>query len=122
MNIKISKLKQEFQAAIDRNKKAVIAEVYETKELVQLLTKGTHTKLTPEEIKKVHAQILDIIKTIPALAIFALPGGAFILPLVMKILPFNLLPDNFYDKEDIEINPDKPNDSKSGINTDHLLD
>ncbi|MEE8555483.1 MAG: LETM1 domain-containing protein [bacterium] len=39
----------------------------------------------------------DILKTIPAVAIFALPGGGLALPVLIKLLPFNLLPSSFED-------------------------
>jgi ABC-type proline/glycine betaine transport system permease subunit len=51
--------------------------------------------LTPEEKRKVRLQLLDILKTIPALAIFALPGGSLVLPVLIRLLPFNLLPSAF---------------------------
>ena len=42
-------------------------------------------------------QLLDLAKTIPALAIFAAPGGMLLLPILLKLLPFNLLPSSFVD-------------------------
>ncbi len=95
MKLSIDKLKDDFQTALKRNLDALVAEIYETKELFQLLTKATHETLNEEEKAKVNAQLIDIMKTIPALAIFALPGGAILLPIVIKILPFNILPSNF---------------------------
>ncbi|MBI3992965.1 MAG: hypothetical protein HY342_06805, partial [Candidatus Lambdaproteobacteria bacterium] len=49
------------------------------------------------ERRKVNDQMLDILKTIPALAIFALPGGGLMLPILIRLLPFNLLPSSFED-------------------------
>jgi hypothetical protein len=49
-------------------------------------------KLTAEEKRKVRAQLVDLAKAVPALAIFAAPGGAILLPVLAKLLPFNLLP------------------------------
>ena len=49
-------------------------------------------KLTAEERGKVRAQLIDLAKAVPALAIFAAPGGMLLLPLLAKLLPFNLLP------------------------------
>ena len=43
-------------------------------------------------------QFLDIVKTIPSLAIFMLPGGAFVLPIVLKVIP-KLVPSAFRDNE-----------------------
>ena len=41
---------------------------------------------------------MDIVKSMPALAIFLLPGGALLLPIVLKIIP-NLVPSAFKDNE-----------------------
>jgi hypothetical protein len=59
--------------------------------------KSTRQKLDAEEKAKVRAQLMDILKTIPALAIFALPGGGLALPIVIRLLPFNILPSAFDD-------------------------
>ena len=39
-------------------------------------------------------QLLDICKGIPAFAIFMLPGGALLLPLLIKLIP-DILPSAF---------------------------
>ena len=41
---------------------------------------------------------MDVAKSIPALAIFALPGGGILLPILIKVLPFNILPSSFQDE------------------------
>lgn len=79
---------------INRNSKRLIKELRESKELMYLLTKSTKRNLTDEEHKKVNEQLLDIIKSIPSLAIFLLPGGAILLPLFIKFIP-KLLPSSF---------------------------
>ena len=43
-------------------------------------------------------QLIDVAKSIPALAIFALPGGGILLPVLIKVLPFNILPSSFQDE------------------------
>ena len=55
---------------------------------------GRSSGVKKEEKKMVRAQLLDIFKSIPSLAIFMLPGGALLLPLVVKFIP-NLLPSSF---------------------------
>jgi len=72
-------------------------EVRETHELYALLMKATRHALSAEEKRKVRNQLYDIMKTIPALAIFALPAGGVILPILIRLLPFNLLPSSFDD-------------------------
>ena len=79
---------------IKRNSKRLLMELRESKELMLLLSKSTKRHLTDEEQKKVNAQLLDIIKSIPSLAIFLLPGGAILLPLFVKFIP-KLLPSSF---------------------------
>lgn len=91
-------LSSRLSLMIKRNKKRLRQEIYESKELVELLVKSTKTELTKEEKEKVKSQLLDIMKTIPAFAIFMIPGGTVILPLLLKILPKNILyPSSFQD-------------------------
>lgn len=81
---------------ISRNSKRLQKELMESKELMVLLSKSTIRDLSDEEQKKVQTQLLDIFKSIPSLAIFMLPGGALLLPLVIKFIP-KLLPSSFDD-------------------------
>ena len=61
-----------------------------------LLSQSTVRDLTKQESKQLQEQLLDVIKTIPSLAIFILPGGALLLPLFVKLIP-KLLPSAFDD-------------------------
>lgn len=81
---------------ISRNSKRLLRELQQSKELMFLITQSTIRDLTPEEQKQVQEQLLDIFKSIPSLAIFILPGGALLLPLVIKFIP-KLLPSGFDD-------------------------
>ena len=81
---------------IKRNRKRLIQELKESKELMYLISKSTTKHLTEEEQKKVQNQLLDIFKSIPSLAIFMLPGGMLLLPIVIKFIP-KLLPSAFDD-------------------------
>ncbi len=81
---------------IKRNSKKLTQELLESKELLILLTQSTVRDLTKDEQKKVQDQLLDVFKSIPSLAIFILPGGALLLPLVVKFIP-KLLPSAFDD-------------------------
>jgi hypothetical protein len=81
---------------ITRNSKRLYQELKDSKELLVLLSQSTRRDLKPEEQKKVQEQLLDIFKSIPSLAIFILPGGALLLPLVVKFIP-KLLPSAFDD-------------------------
>jgi len=79
---------------ISRNSKRLYKELVGSKDLMVLLTKSTVRDLNKAEQKKVQEQLLDIFKSIPSLAIFLLPGGALLLPLVVKFIP-KLLPSAF---------------------------
>ena len=81
---------------IKRNSKRLLKELSESKDLMVLLTKSTTRDLTDEEQKKMQTQLLDLIKSVPSLAIFMLPGGAILLPLFVKLIP-KLLPTAFDD-------------------------
>ena len=73
-------------------------ELKESKELISLVKKSTSHELTKEEKEQVKTQFKDILKSVPAVAIFMIPGGAFLLPIVLKILP-DLIPSAFKENE-----------------------
>ncbi|MGC6525965.1 MAG: LETM1-related biofilm-associated protein [Flavobacteriaceae bacterium] len=81
---------------ITRNSKKLYQELKESKELMVLLSQSTVRDLTDEEVHKMQEQLLDVLKSIPSLAIFMLPGGAVLLPLFIKFIP-KLLPSAFDD-------------------------
>ena len=91
MNDKVLKL-------VKKNMANIMTEVKETKKLSELLLKATTQPLTSHEKQKVQEQLMDIVRSIPALAIFALPGGGILLPVLIKVLPFNILPSSFQDE------------------------
>jgi hypothetical protein len=87
-----------LQALILDNLDRILQELRETGELAQLLAKASAgTTLSSEEKAKVREQLIDLAKVIPALAVFAAPGGMLLLPILLKLLPFNLLPSSFID-------------------------
>ena len=90
---------EEIKTLLHRNKLRLAQELKQSKEAVFLIKKGTHSSLTEEEKEKVKIQLLDICKAIPALAVFLLPGGALLLPLLIKLIP-DILPSAF--QEDFE--------------------
>ncbi|MBC8260160.1 MAG: hypothetical protein H8E38_14205 [SAR324 cluster bacterium] len=91
MNDKVVKI-------VRKNIDNIMNEIKETKELSELLLKAATQPLTAEEKIKVQEQLLDVAKSIPALAVFALPGGGLLLPVLIKVLPFNILPSSFQDE------------------------
>ncbi|MBN1205722.1 MAG: hypothetical protein JXB05_12465 [Myxococcaceae bacterium] len=88
-----------IQEALDKNFHRVMQEVRETGDLAVLLAKAARgQKLTRDERRRMRAQLIDVAKVIPALAIFAAPGGVLLLIALSKVLPFNLLPSAFQDE------------------------
>ena len=86
------------------NRDKIYHEIRQTKELYQLMVKWSSGEtLTIEEKTAVKSQLLDICKTIPALAIFMVPFGSVLLAILIKFLPFNILPTAFKDTKDFEI-------------------
>jgi len=90
---------------LGRNKDKLVQEIRESKELMSLIQKSTKEELSVEEKEQVRKQFLDLIKTMPSLAIFLLPGGSLLLPLILKLVP-ELMPSAFKVNE-IEKNNDK---------------
>ncbi|WP_437824600.1 LETM1 domain-containing protein [Tenacibaculum mesophilum] len=92
----------EIKEAIYKNKKRLAKELQESRELIFLIKKSLTTSLTDEEKAKVKEQTLDICKAIPAFTVFMLPGGALLLPLLIKLIP-DILPSAFReDDEELE--------------------
>jgi hypothetical protein len=87
---------EEIKLLLHRNKLRLYQELSQSKEAMQLLRKSTHTPLNDEERAKIRVQLIDICKAIPALAVFMLPGGALLLPLLIKLIP-DILPSAFKD-------------------------
>ncbi|ATB36643.1 hypothetical protein CYFUS_002058 [Cystobacter fuscus] len=85
-----------FSSLLDRYYGRLRREVRETGELYHLLARVARRQpLTPEERRRMRAQLIDVAKVLPALAIFAAPGGMFLLIVLGKVLPFSLLPSAF---------------------------
>ena len=81
------------QSSLNRNFERLMQEVRETGELSVLLGKVARGyRPTPEERQQMRAQLIDLAKAVPALALFAAPGGMFLLVALAKVVPFNLLP------------------------------
>ncbi|QOD61399.1 hypothetical protein H9I45_02820 [Polaribacter haliotis] len=90
---------EEIKILLHKNKLRLHQELLQSKEAMALIKKATHTNLTVEEKLKIRIQMLDICKAIPALTVFMLPGGALLLPLLIKLIP-DILPSAFRDTPD----------------------
>ncbi|MBP5983642.1 MAG: hypothetical protein KA734_07960 [Fluviicola sp.] len=98
VELMVTNVSKRWIKILGRNKEKLAVELKQSKELVALIRKSTAEELTKEEKEKVKTQFLDIAKSMPALAIFLLPGGALLLPIVLKIIP-TLIPSAFRDNE-----------------------
>jgi len=94
-------LSTRLEALVLANLDRVAQEIRETGELAELLAKAASGgQLDGVEKAKIREQLIDLAKTIPALAIFDAPGGALLLPILIKLLPFSLLPSSFVDRHE----------------------
>ena len=90
---------EEIKALLQKNKRLLKKELEQSKEAIAIIKKATHTSLNDEEREKIKIQLLDICKAIPAFAVFMLPGGALLLPLLIKLIP-DILPSAFREDTD----------------------
>jgi hypothetical protein len=81
-------IKRYFRRLILIHKEAILMEVVTIQGLMQLLmkTRNTDEKWTREEKKEIKRHLKNIAKIIPAVAIFSLPGGSLLLPVLAEIL------------------------------------
>ena len=95
---RLGKAGASLQSALEKNFQRLKREIRETGELSVLLTRAARGQtLTREERQRMRAQLIDVAKAIPALAIFAAPGGVLVLIALAKLLPFSILPSSFTD-------------------------
>lgn len=99
-----------FENIIKKNGAAVLQEIKESKDAVLLLWKlAKQGALTEQEEQELKDQLTDLARTIPALGVFALPGGMLLLPILAKALPWRLLPSAFAEELEKKISPKDQN-------------
>ncbi len=85
-----------FSSLLEHNLHWLRWEAHETAEVYRLWRRARRgTPLSFEERRRVRAQLIDLAKAIPALVVFAAPGGLVLLVVLGKVLPFSLLPSAF---------------------------
>jgi len=85
-----------MQETLDDNVRALLLEARMMGELGVFLGKlAIGQSLTADERRRMKLELMDLAKAIPALAIFAAPGGLLLLAALAKVLPFSLLPSAF---------------------------
>ncbi len=81
-------IKRYLKRLIIINKQAILMEVLSIRGLMRLLMKirNTDEKWTMEEKKEIKIHLRNIAKIVPSIAIFSLPGGSFLLPILAEAL------------------------------------
>ena len=81
-------IKKYLKRLIIINKEAILMEVLSIRGLMHLLmkTRNTDEKWTREEKKEIRSHLRNIAKIIPAVALFSLPGGSLLLPILAEAL------------------------------------
>jgi LETM1-like protein len=81
---------------VDRSIHVLLAEAHQMGELKFLLGRLARGQtLTAQERRRMREQLLDLAKALPAVAIFAAPGGMLLLAALAKLLPQSFLPVAF---------------------------
>ncbi len=89
-----------LEGALSLNLDRIVAEIKNTGALAELLMRAARgEKLSVAERRQMARRLVDILRAMPSLAIFALPGGAVLLPLLFRILPDELKPRSFVEKK-----------------------
>ena len=85
-----------MRSVLRENWQKVRQEIGESEEMLMVLWKYAQGEpVTEQEKKAAEGQLVDVVRIIPALAIFALPGGLFLLPILAYALPWDLMPSAF---------------------------
>lgn len=88
---------QRITFVLKKHKDSIKQEIKESKELWILFEKSKTQPLNAEEKEIMRVQLIDILKSIPAFVIIALPGSFLTLPLLLKVLPKSAFPSGFQD-------------------------
>jgi hypothetical protein len=85
---------------VDRSVHVLLAEAQQMGELSGLLRRLARGQtLSASERRRMRSQLLDLAKALPAVAIFAAPGGVLLLAALVKVLPQSFLPAAFQESE-----------------------
>ena len=89
-----------IERVITTQMNALVSEARRTGEIAPLLLKKANEGLTDEENERLQRALKDLARAVPALAIFAAPGGAILLPILDRMLPFSLLAGSFRSQDE----------------------
>jgi len=94
-------VKDQLEQAIEQVNRGLKIEVQETKRFARyLLKRWRHETTTLQEQEDAREQLRDLIRLPSLLLLFALPGGAFIILALERVLPFSILPSAFREARD----------------------
>ncbi len=83
-----------LQGVINSNRETLAYQMEQNGKAMDVLYRySSGETLTEEEIAEATKQLNDMIKLVPALAIFLVPGGSLLLPVLAKLLPWEVFPD-----------------------------
>jgi hypothetical protein len=97
-----SHITDSVKVLIDRNRTRLIKELVNNRDLAFLISQAAIRHLDDSEKKKIKKQLIEIFRTVPSLAVFMLPGGSLLLPILIKFIP-KMLPTAF--NENLENDP-----------------
>jgi hypothetical protein len=101
---------------VDRSLHVLLAEAQQMGELSTLLGRLARGQtLTAQQRRRMREQLVDLAKAIPALAIFAAPGGMLLLAALVKLLPQSFLPSALQESSPPRVLPERLGPSAPGL-------
>ncbi len=85
---------ERLSKTLEKNSEQLSRLISENKELQHLLEKMAGEDLNDEEQIQLRTQLLQALKELPTFVVISLPGSFLTLPLLLNILPENILPAN----------------------------
>jgi hypothetical protein len=85
------RLIETLRNVLNKNVETLKKEFQERKELLDLLAKNNAEGLSENEEERAKSQLIEILKTIPAFILIALPGSFITFPLLLEVLPKKVL-------------------------------
>jgi hypothetical protein len=94
------RMMRRLQDSMAENIGLIVEEIRSKGDLADLLLRASSgERLSSAQWKVVRNQLVDVVRSVPSLAIFSLPGGAVLLPLLFKVLPDGLKPRSFAERD-----------------------
>lgn len=92
-----------LKGVVNENRKTISYQMHKNKDSMGVVYRYSFGKdLESGELEEAKKQMIDMVKLVPAFAIFMLPGGMALLPLLGKVLPWEVIPDIKPPKENRE--------------------